>query len=605
MSAWPTSPGGTRSARTVAVTAGHIGRFLDQLPAELPIGEANEVMAAVARHAYATSEMDPPAAFADVGRVDTAVVTSLLADLPDEACTPDALGVIWENLMSTGPRRTQGAHFTPRETAERVVQMAIDSRADVSPIDRVWDPAAGGGAFLLAAARQLEDRTGCSRAEIVERLYATDIDPVALRVCDAALSLWAGGTARPVTAVGDALVDLPSNWPTDFSVVIGNPPFLGQLTSDTARSSSMSERLRLEFGTLATGYVDQAALFVELGLRRLADDGALAMILPQSILGSRDAAAVRESAAERACLSRVWVDDEGIFDASVEVIAISMVRAPEGAHQEVTQVSVGDCSAIDVRTPEPHSWAPLLAAVQGVPQVSLPLSTASLGEIATATAGFRQHFYGIADAVREDETSATGTTACLMTSGAIDPLANLWGRRSVKFAGTKWNAPKLVLDAIPDPAVRSWFDGRLVPKVLLASQTPVLEAVVDPDGTLAPSVPVISIEPDDPEMVWHVAAVVTAPPICAFLLAEAAGTGLSSAAIRVRAQAVAALPLPSNSSAWDRGAEAGRRAHDCWLVEDEAGHEQALAEVAGAMVEAYAGDAELFDWWWSRLRKRR
>ena len=591
--------------------AGDLGRFLDRLPAGLSNDEAGQVVGAVARHLFAVLGLGSPAAFAEADSSDPPAVVELLATLPDECCSPDLLGLVWEQLMTSGSRRSQGAHFTPRDTAERVVQLAIDQldnageggRAD--QIDQVWDPAAGGGAFLLAAARSIEAATGRSRSAIVRLLYATDIDPIALRVTDAALEMWAGGGARVVTSLGDALLDLPGDWPRTFSIVVGNPPFLGQLTTDTARSAADAERLKSAYGPLATGYVDEAALFVELGLRRLASNGVLAMILPQSFLGSRDAAAVRESAASRSRLASVWVDDEGIFEAAVEVIAIAMVNTSDRTGQLSTRVRLGDHPPVDVVTPAPESWGPLLAAVQGVPVVVLPTATPTVGDVAVVTAGFRQHFYGIAEAIREDGALFTGRSAPLLTSGAIDPLANLWGRRSVKFAGTKWNAPLLAVEEVPDPAVRAWFVDRLVPKILLASQTPVLEAVVDPDGLLAPSVPVISIEPADPEMIWHVAAVLTAPTTCAAFLAEAAGTGMSSSAIRVRARSVAALPLPVASTAWDRAASAAQRAHVSWVENDESAHSEALFEVAKAMIEAYEGDEDLFVWWSSRLRKRR
>ncbi len=45
------------------------------------------------------------------------------------------------------------------------------------------------------------------------------------------------------------------------------------------------------------------------------------------------------------------------------------------------------------------------------------------------------------------------------------------------------------------PELARWVGGRLVPKVLVATQTAVLEAAADPTGAWVPSVPVISVEP--------------------------------------------------------------------------------------------------------------
>ena len=122
--------------------------------------------------------------------------------MEDEACVPDLLGLAWEQLLASAARREQGAHFTPSKVADLVVELAFGST--VQPVDvrtcRVWDPTAGGGAFLLASARATEalhrpsaeespEVTQQRRANIVTHCFATDIDPVALRVCDAALEM--------------------------------------------------------------------------------------------------------------------------------------------------------------------------------------------------------------------------------------------------------------------------------------------------------------------------------------------------------------------------------------------------------------------------------
>ena len=601
---------------------GDVQRFLAGLPVGLPENDAVRAIAAVARHVSAVRGCAPPTAFD--GQRDAPDGVDVLVDaLPEADCTPDLLGLAWEQLLADDSRRAQGAHFTPRQGAQRVVRLAVESQerivgtASLLDVGRVWDPACGGGAFLLAAARHIETSSGLSRSEIVESMFASDIDPVALRVCSAALSIWARGEASPRTANVDALIDLPADWPTDFSMVVGNPPFLGQLTTDTARSPEAAERLKAEYGELAVGYVDQAALFVELGLRRLSPGGVLGLILPQSFLGSRDASGVRTSAMSRAVLSDPWFDDDGLFEAAVDVIAIAMVKGdaasptPEEETPNIVHVRLGDSAPLGRQTPEPTSWAPLLAAVQGVPEVQCPTGDVSVGDIAHVTAGFRQHFYGIADAVlegsdvhRPDSTANGGAAASLITSGMIDPFANLWGRRPVKFARKKWNAPILSLDAVADAAVRSWFQARLVPKLLLASQTPVIELIADPDGVLAPSVPVVSVEPHDPDMLWHLAAAVSAPTTSAVLISNAAGTGLSATAVRVRARAIADVVLPQPGPAWDRGAEAARAATEAWDAGDEDLQAQSLQELAAAMVDAYRHDHELAFWWSQRLRKR-
>ena len=580
-----------------------VDRFLDGLPVGLSHTEALAAMAAITRYVGAIEGVGEPSAFADITDTPPASIPTLLDALEAIDASVDLLGRAWEQLLADEARRQQGAHFTPPAVADRLVGLVLESSeaATGTAPCAVWDPAAGGGAFLLAAARALELTGGRTRADIVTGLTATDVDSGALRVCDAALEIWAGGAARPATEHVDALLDLPVDGSREFAVIVGNPPFLGQLTSDTVRSQEMHQRLRERYGSLVGGYVDQAALFVELGLRCLSADGAMGLILPQSFLGARDAEPVRASARQRAHLSALWVDDVGVFEAAVDVIGAVFSAGMAADQTGTTSVMVGNAAPVELATPDPKSWAPLLAGAQGTPVVSKVVGGQRLGELALVTAGFRQHFYGIADAVTESQSTANPR---LMTAGVIDPLANLWGERSVKFAGTRWTAPELVLDKIEDAEVRRWFESRLVPKLLIASQTAVLEAVVDPDGQLVPSVPVISVEPHDVGMLWHIAAALTAPTTSAMMLSQTAGTGLSASAMRVSAAKIADLSLPSPSPAWDRGARAAEQAHLSWARKDSDSYAKALTDLAESMIEAYEDDPNVASWWAGRLPKR-
>ena len=559
-------------------------------------------MARVARIVAERHGLETPGAFAD----DDSTLTEepweqALAEAP--WCGPDALGEIWERLLtigSTEDRRERGAHFTPRSVADAVIGFATDRRRTDSPLpETVWDPAAGGGAFLLAAARALHS-TGGGRVEAVNRLYATDIDPIALAVCDAALEIWSGGLARPRYRCADALLDDQnddSDWPVKFDLVVGNPPFLSQLSSDTSRSRDRADLLRQRYPEVSKAYLDDAGLFVKLGVDRLANGGLAALIVPTSLLGAADARPLRKALAEATSLTRLWIDADRSFDAQVDVVALILERVEDKTTR--TRVRTGH-EELDLTTPGSDSWAPLLAATQGVPTptVSGPTSLAGHGRI---TAGFRQHFYGIANAVSEEPETAKAPTHRLITAGAIDPLMDLWGERSIKFGGERWDRPVLDLDAIEDPAVQGWFRDRNRPKILLASQTRVIEAIVDETGMAMPSVPVISLEPDDPAQLWHLVAALCSPAASAWLVARAAGTGMSADAVRVRAAELAELRLPRRGPAWDEGAEAAKRAHRAGYS-DPTGYVEAMHSMGKSMDSAYGVDRDVGPWWWSRLR---
>ena len=122
---------------------------------------------------------------------------------------------------------------------------------------------------------------------------------------------------------------------------------------------------------------------------------------------------------------------------------------------------------------------------------------------------------------------------------------------------------------------------------------------------MVPSVPVVSIEPTDPKMLWHLAAAITSPTVCALLLTHAAGTGLSASAIRVQAKAIGSIRLPLPSAAWDIAAAEAERAQVAWARGDHDGHMDALTNLAVAMGEAYGEGGRLVNWWLERLPKRR
>ena len=222
-------------------------------------------------------------------------------------------------------------------------------------------------------------------------------------------------------------------------------------------------------------------------------------------------------------------------------------------------------------------WAPLLASSRGVPAISLQAG-GTLADLATATAGFREQFYGLVPYVREspdsqpDPPEAGGTpsidgsddrpvSAPLLTSGGIGVGHHLWGVRPTRFAGTTWRRPAVDLPALQtgDPRLSRWVRDRLRPKLLVAAQTPVLCAVADPLGRFVPSVPVISVEPFDDEALWLVAAVLWTPAVTLEAASRFAGAGLSAQALRLSARQVLSLPTPVDDRLWG---DAARRLRD-------------------------------------------
>ena len=77
-----------------------------------------------------------------------------------------------------------------------------------------------------------------------------------------------------------------------------------------------------------------------------------------------------------------------------------------------------------------------------------------------------------------------------------------------------------------------WLESRLVPKILVATQTRVIEAFVDERGEYAPLVPIVSVFPREGTDMWQLAAAIASPVVAARALALYAGSALGAGAIK-------------------------------------------------------------------------
>lgn len=376
-------------------------------------------------------------------------------------------------------RKQLGAWYTPPELVDAVVREAVFPGA-VS----VLDPACGDGRFLRATG--LPQQTGL------------DIDPdTRFEHGDALQRDW--GDRR-------------------FDVVVGNPPYLNQLSTLTRRG----ERSRFGGGP----YADAAAEFLMLAIRLTRPGGRVGLVLPQSLLSTRDAATIRHAVDDAAALRWMWWTDTHMFDAAVRVWA--GVWEVGGTPGEVRR-AFGPAFESRPTMAMPRTWAGLLTGGSAAPHDG-PV----LGDIATFTADFRDQYYGLVGAVGDDVDGPP-----LVTSGLIDPGVCHWGSRPVRFAKQQYRAPRVALDRLT-PALQRWAVQRLVPKILIANQTAVVEAVHDVLGEWLPSVPVITCITDEPDRVM---AVLSSAATTEWIHHQAAGSGLGKGTVRLNARLLAGVPL--------------------------------------------------------------
>jgi hypothetical protein len=564
------------------------------------------------------------------------------------AVRPEILGAVHEALLTGVHRHRRGVHYTPAPLAAMLVDIALCARRSLAgggapPV--VIDPSCGAGAFLVAAAGALH-RDGLAAGEVLGRLHGLEVDLHAAGLAVAVVRAWAiergwrpegedgtGPRGGPHVRVADAL-DPKAAWRTRLGspdLVVGNPPFAGQLSRGTARPAAQRRRAAAALGAPA-GYADGASLFLTRACTEVGLGGAVVLVQPVSLLAARDTAAVRRGL--EPWLAALWVGEGGEFEAGVQVCAPVLVRpaadpaasatgapgTPEDREYERVGVLTGPDGSgrgsVDrSRLVSAGSWAPLWAAAVGVPDVELDTSR-RLGGWCSATAGFRDEFYALAPLVTDDPEPEPAVAprpgqVRVLTSGLVDPGGTGWGVRSARLAGRRLDAPVLDLAAAassPEKRLRAAVSVRSRPKVVLATQSRVLEAVVDDDGRWWPSVPLVTIllrdEIDDVEHRWMVAAALMAPPVTAWALCVAGGTALTPTAVKLAARQVLEVPLPIDDDLWRRAAaalrEAARAAPTGPDLDD-------LTAVGATMCDAYGLPGttaeQVTAWWRARLER--
>lgn len=380
-------------------------------------------------------------------------------------------------------RKRRGAWYTPPALVHAVVHEALFAGAR-----SVLDPACGDGRFLQATGLPVQ--------------VGVDIDP-------------------PTAAAGgfECADALRRDWgDTRFDIVVGNPPFLSQLSRLTTRGGS---------SPLGGGpYADAAAEFLALAVRLTRPGGRFGLVLPQSLLSARDAAAIRADVDSRAALRWMWWSDTPMFDAAVRVWAgVWEVGGVPGAVRRAHGSEFAPLSSM----PMPRTWSALLTGADS-PADDGP----RLGDIATFGVDFRAQYYGLVDAVGDDVDGPP-----LITSGLIDPGQCHWGTRPVRFAKRTFRAPRVDLARL-SPAMHRWAEGRLGPKILIANQTKVIEAVHDEAGEWLPGVPVITCRTVQPQ---RVLATLASREAVDYVHSQVAGSGLGAGTVRLNPRLLASIPL--------------------------------------------------------------
>ena len=525
---------------------------------------------------------------------------------PNGWADPWLPGLLHELSAPGAARKSRGAWYTPRALVEGLVRF-VHEVADAP--DFVLDPTCGGGAFLLAALDH-KVASGIQPELALEQVAGADIDSGAAQVTRWALELWAAGHGIENTAakidvvVTDALhSDLTARWPSR-RLVLGNPPFASPLKTGAFPSTAV--RYREEHAEDLGQYADLAVVHLHRCVETSAPGSVVALVLPQSVVSSRDVAPYRHRLSSFTSTVGMWAAREAVFDAGIRTCAPVVVvepaenKAPGNRH-------VALASGPDVQPAGLSSaagWSAYAARCLGAPTLpdAVWSTSSTLADLCQATAGFRDEFYGLVAACREWDQVGQPPNR-LLTVGCVDPLTTTWGSRPVRFGGNKWTAPVIDPSALEGKVLR-WWERQAKPKLVVATQSKILEPVVDTTGDLVPSTPLLAVHADPEDLPW-IAAVLLAPPVVAVAWERWFGAALAVDALKLAARQIAELPLPADRAMWERAAGVIAAAVETRALLEPEEAQGLAAEVAAIMNEAYGGDASVLDWWSHRAGQNR
>ena len=196
-------------------------------------------------------------------------------------------------------RRSSGSYFTPAAVAQSLIARSMShvqasAQAKALKIERVCDPAAGGGAFLIEAALALcALKSEEQLPQIIDQLYGADLDELALATTEVALYFLQGDPKTHLNrsrqfVVGNALLD--ETWEPlshdgyslpQFDWVVGNPPWVGfQGRAAQVLSPELRSYYRERYVAFR-GYPSLQGLFVQRAGEL--SSGLLSLLLPSSV----------------------------------------------------------------------------------------------------------------------------------------------------------------------------------------------------------------------------------------------------------------------------------------------------------------------------------
>ena len=215
-------------------------------------------------------------------------------DFKLEDTEADVLGDAYEYLIgkfASGAGKTAGEFYTPQQVSMVLSKIVTTGK---TKLRSVYDPTCGSGSLLLRVAKEVED---------VSQFYGQESNPTTYNLCRMNMIMH-NVHYRKFDIKNEDTLDKPQHIDERFEAVVANPPFSAKWS---ANPLFMSDDRFGAYGKLAPSSKADFA-FVQHMVHQLADDGAMACVLPHGVLF--------RGAAE-GHIRKVLIEEKNILDAVI------------------------------------------------------------------------------------------------------------------------------------------------------------------------------------------------------------------------------------------------------------------------------------------------
>ncbi|NDJ25894.1 N-6 DNA methylase [Nostoc sp. B(2019)] len=238
----------------------------------------------------------------------------------------DPFGDAYEIFIGSTIRGQEGQFFTPQNAVELLVSLVTPK-----PGERFIDPACGAGGFLNAIARSLVT-AGVSPKDVSSSVFGIDKDSYLVNLAAARLSLVTLSPANVFcadslawVAEGEKNFVLKNSLGT-FDGVVTNPPFGSRIVSVISNVQKVfdlgykwkTDKKTCKFvrSDILQNSVPPQVLFVERCLSLVKSDGRIGMVVPESLISSKNYRYVINYIREYAYIKAVLGMPESLFKIS-------------------------------------------------------------------------------------------------------------------------------------------------------------------------------------------------------------------------------------------------------------------------------------------------